>query len=217
MRFNTLNVQNKDLPKVLTLLPLHGVILMPRSELKLSISDFGNFLSITDALHSDNYMGLVQFRDDPNAPSDDVFRYGCAGRIWDIGESGDGQLVLVVRGVCRFEIVRELPPEGAKRAVEVSYDKYPTDIVHEADFSFDRQRLMRALKNYYQKLQFPPNWEELSEMSNERLITLLMMACPFDSRERQALLEMDRYVEQSQLVTSLIELDSFTRDSLSYH
>lgn len=214
--FKSLN--EGELPQVLILLPLKGGILIPRAELQFPVSNLENLSSISEAMKGDRYIGVVQLREDLNeAKPDPVFRCGCVGRIHDLQENDEGQLMFSVCGICRFEIKQELPAYKACRRVLVSYDKYETDIVHEADFTFDRDRLISALKIYCKKLRIKPNWKELDRTSNERLVTMLMMICPFDAHEKQALLETVGYAAQSKLVTSLIEMDTFAHDSLMYH
>jgi Lon protease-like protein len=51
-----------------------------------------------------------------------------------------------------------------------------------------------------------PNARSFREISNERLVTMLMMICPFDSKEKQALLETAAYTKQSELITFLMEM-----------
>ncbi|MDR1907594.1 MAG: LON peptidase substrate-binding domain-containing protein [Holosporales bacterium] len=217
MLFDSLGIENEQLPKVLTLLPLRGVILVPRSELRLPVTDFSHLSSITDAVQGDNYVGVVQFRGESDSPEDDVFRCGCVGRVFDVRGDEEGHLMYSIRGICRFEITHELPSEGLSRRASVSYDKYQADIVQEADFSCDRERLIHALKVYFERMKIGTNLDELMEMSNEKLITMLMTICPFDAHEKQALLEREHYAAQSTLITHLMELDSFMRDSMSYH
>jgi Lon protease-like protein len=113
----------------------------------------------------------------------------------------------------------ELPIENQSRRAIVSYDRYVNDIVCEADFSFDRDRLMIALRGYCKRRNINLDLKELASMSNERLITLLMMICPFDQNEKQALLETVGYVDQSTLITRLMEMNSVNNQvsSTLYH
>lgn len=207
----------KDLPTTLPLMPLKGGILVPRSELQLPISDLGHLSSVSSAIREHRYIGVVQSKDEGVEEEEKLplFHCGCVGQVIDIQENEEDKLILAIRGICRFEIERELPVEQNCRRAVVSYKKYEADIVHEADFSIDRYRLINALKAYCKKLKIKPNWKEISTISNERLITMLMMICPFDSNEKQALLETVSYIAQSQLITSIIEMESVSQNNLS--
>ncbi|GHS94563.1 ATP-dependent protease [Alphaproteobacteria bacterium] len=200
-----------SLPRVLPLIPLSRGILVPRSELHIPITDFAQLSSFIESIKGDSYVGVIQFRRE-NASEmmeDPLFGCGCTGRVLDIQENDENQLVFSLQGVCRFEIEQELPSEKNIRRALVSYEKFRADVVQEADFAFDRERLMFVLKPYFKKIHIHPDWQELSKTSNERLLTLLMMMCPFEASEKQALLETVGYEAQSKLVTSLVEMDAF--------
>jgi Lon protease-like protein len=214
MLFNRIPTETENLPSVITLLPLPGLILMPRSELKIPLGDLFSLSTIAEVVSGGELIiGIVQTR----GSGDGVFSCGCAGQVLDHYEGSDGRIAFTVQGVCRFEIIRQLPPNGHIRRAEVSYDKYQMDVVHEADFSFDRERLMNALGKYCRKLQIEPPFGELAEMSNEKLISMLMMVGPFDSHEKQALLETKQFSAQSRLLTLLIEQNFGVKDSVLYH
>lgn len=206
-----------DLPTTIPLMPLHCGILLPRAELQMPVTEVGNLSVISSALQSGRYIGVVQAR---GTSDGDLFHSGCVGQVLDVQDNDEEErLILAIRGICRFDIREELPIEQNCRKAVVTYEKYAADIVQEADFPLDRYRLITALKKYCEKLHITPNWKEISNISNERLITMLMMICPFHSEEKQTLLETASYTEQSRLITSMIEMDSFSSDSVSpsYH
>jgi Lon protease-like protein len=201
-----------SLPRILPLLLLSKGILVPRSELNIQIIDLGHFSVCIEAMKWDGYIGVVQLCESTaldGMGAEPIFRCGCMGRILDLQDRDNGQLVLVIQGICRFEIEQELALERQVRRALVSYDRFKADVVQEADFSMDRKRLMAALKQYFKKVRVQANWEELSKTSNEKLIATLMMLCPFESSEKQALLETVGYEAQSRLVMSLIEMEAF--------
>lgn len=232
----------ENFPTVLHLIPFQCGILVPRSELRIPLFELNALSSITLAVKDQKYIGVVQTRDanviqnpetdDLNIADDDnenytkitlknsliggLYKCGCLGEILNIQEDEQGKMIVSIGGICRFDIVKELPIENSCRRALVSYDKYEMDIVQEADFSFDRKRLMHALRAYCKKLGIKPNWAELNSTSNEKLITMLMMICPFNTIEKQSLLETIGYTQQSNLITSLIEIDSVNRQSSSH-
>ena len=57
-----------------------------------------------------------------------------------------------------------------------------------------------------------PNWDEINAASDERLITSLAMVCPFEPREKQALLESPTLADRCRMMTALIEM-AFLRGS----
>ncbi|MCX7338647.1 MAG: LON peptidase substrate-binding domain-containing protein [Alphaproteobacteria bacterium] len=203
----------KKLPRVLPLLPLHGAVLLPRAQLPIPIFEFDYLSMVAETVKENNIIGIVQpiLKDDSAHDGSydgtlPLFKSGCAGKIIDITEIDDNHLMVTLKGLCRFEIIQELDAEHGYRRAVVNYDRYNLDMVEEADFSFDRPRLLKALGRYFKILDITPNWLEIDKTSNEKLITALAMVCPFEAREKQALLETPTLTEQSRMITTMIEI-----------
>ena len=100
----------RDLPAVLPIFPLSGALLLPRGQMPLNIFEPRYLQMFEDALRGHRLIGMVQ----PNelrAPLHDepaVHAVGCAGRITQFAESGDGRLLITLTGVCRFRVSEEL-------------------------------------------------------------------------------------------------------------
>ncbi len=207
MKKNT-DTSIENLPTLLPLLPLHGAVLLPRAQLPIPIFEADYLTMVAESLKTHHIIGVVQpmLKDmniEDNIP---LFRSGCAGKIADINEIEDGRLLVTLNGLCRFDIVQELPVENGHRKATVCYDRYTQDLVEEVDFSFDRPRLLKALETYFKSVDITPNWQEIGQTSNEKLITALAMVCPLEAREKQALLETPTLKEQSQMFITLIEM-----------
>lgn len=201
----------ENLPEQVPILLVRGAVLMPRAKLPIPILDAQALNMVTDALHGHRMIGLVQpltSEFDKEDSKIELFNSGSLGYIIDISELEDSnRLFITLSGVSRFDIIEEVVNEEKKyRQALVSYDKYKGDLVEQADFNFDRPRLIKALKGYFGSLDVQPNWEEIEQTSNEKLITILAMACPFEVNERQALLESPTLKHQSELITFLIEM-----------
>ncbi|MDP3371759.1 MAG: LON peptidase substrate-binding domain-containing protein [Candidatus Paracaedibacteraceae bacterium] len=204
---NILSIDN--LPKILPLIPLYGAILMPRSTLPLPPLDDEYAAIIEQIPLKHRYIGVVQ----PilsNIPSDldasqYLFKTGCAGRIVDVIESDNGKQTIVLTGECRFDLIKEIDNDCPYRTAHVNYTPYSMDIIEEIDFKLDRPRLFQALKPYFKMLDMSPNWDEIQQISNEKLITALTMACPFQPNEKQAILEIPTLQEQSRLLQALLD------------
>lgn len=208
--------QSADLPSIVPLLPLGGVIVMPRTFVPIPIFDIAQVTMITSCIQEDEkYIGLVQpvstlYEGQVLAP---LFSTGCLGRIVEIGKSEENAFVVILGGISRFDIIEELPPERGCRQARVSYEAYAGDIVENADFSIDRDRLLRSLKSYLVSHDLQANWEEIESASNDQLLNVLSMACPFAVREKQALLESRNPQEQSRVITALMEMASLVSQS----
>jgi uncharacterized protein len=202
------------LPAILPIFPLTGVLLLPRGRLPLNIFE-PRYLAMTrDALAGERMIGMVQPNDpaanDRNPP---VYPTGCAGRITSFSETEDGRFLITLTGVSRFRIREELPLLEGYRRVVPDWDEFAGDLEAEAEPGFDRERLMRGLRTYFQRQQISADWDAVSSVSGERLITSVAMICPFDPSEKQALLEAPDLARRAQLLMAIVEMAALNQSS----
>ena len=91
----------------ISLFPLAGALLFPRAYLPLHIFEPRYRAMVKDALARDRRIGMVQPRGG-GGPKPALFEVGCLGRIADVEALDDGRFNLVLEGLTRFRIVREL-------------------------------------------------------------------------------------------------------------
>jgi len=201
----------------LPIFPLTGVLLLPRGRLPLNIFE-PRYLAMTrDALGGDRLIGMVQ-PSDPNQPASGnppVYATGCAGRITSFSETDDGRYLITLTGLCRFRIRDELPLSSGYRRVVPRWDEFANDLRNPRDPAFDRERLMRALRAYFDRHQIKAEWDAVSSVPGEQLITSIAMVCPFEPSEKQALLEAPNLDERAQLLTTIVEMAIMDRPSES--
>jgi len=194
--------------ETLPIFPLAGVLLLPRGRLPLNIFE-PRYLAMTrDALAGDRLIGMVQ-PSDPNQPmsgNPPVYPTGCAGRITSFSETEDGRFLITLTGLCRFRIREELPPVSGYRRVVPRWDEFAGDLRNLRDPGFDRERLMRGLRAYFDKHQIKAEWDAISSVPGERLVTSIAMVCPFEPSEKQALLEAPDLDERAKLLTAIVEM-----------
>ena len=197
-----------DLPQVIPIFPLPGVLLLPRGRLPLNIFE-PRYLEMTqDAMASHRMIGMIQPADPQaklNAP--EVYPVGCAGRITSFSETPDNRFLITLAGVCRFTIARELAPEGLLyRRVRADYSRFAGDLPDPAPLTVDRDRLLPALKSYFDRHGLTADWEAIERADDEALAICLAMACPFEPSEKQALLECSSERELVGMMQALFEM-----------
>jgi Lon protease-like protein len=194
--------------ETLPIFPLPGVLLLPRGQLPLNIFE-PRYLAMTrDALAGDRLIGMVQPSDprQPLAGSPPVYPTGCAGRITSFSETEDGRFLITLTGLCRFRIGEELPPASGYRRVVPQWDEFTRDLRSEREPGFDRERLIRGLRSYFDRHQIKAEWNAISSVPGERLITSIAMVCPFEPSEKQALLEAPDLEARARLLTAIVEM-----------
>jgi Lon protease-like protein len=195
------------LPVILPIFPLTGVLLLPRGRLPLNIFE-PRYLAMTrDALAGERLIGMVQ-PSDPGASGANppVYPTGCAGRITSFSETEDGRFLITLTGICRFRIHEELPLLQGYRRIVPEWQNFANDLGSEAEPGFDRERLLRGLRAFFQQHQISADWDAIGSVPGERLITSVAMICPFDPSEKQALLEAPDLDERARLLTAIVEM-----------
>ena len=197
-----------DLPRVIPIFPLPGVMLLPRGRLPLNIFE-PRYLQMTqDAMAEHRMIGMIQPAD-PKASLDrpEVYPVGCAGRITSFSETPDNRFLITLTGVCRFTVAREMEQDGLLyRRVRADYGRFAGDLPEPAPLTLDRSRLIPALRSYFDRHGLTADWDAIDGADDEALIICLAMACPFEPSEKQALLECRGESEQAAMMQALFEM-----------
>lgn len=202
----------EDLPERIPIFPLSGVLLLPRGRLPLNVFEPRYLAMIRDALAApQRLVGMIQPKDDhghgagviPGEP--DVCHVGCAGRIVSFAETGDGRYLIELKGVARFAVASEFMGDQLYRTAIADWSRYRGDLGEAPQF-IDRDKLIAALKPYFQHLGVNTDWRALEAMMDDRLVNTVAMLSPFAPQEKQALLEAADTKARAELLTGLIEM-----------
>jgi len=195
-----------ELPPVIPIFPLTGVLLLPRGRMPLNIFEPRYLAMVSDALAYPRLIGMVQPREGQGDTGDPpVYQTGCAGRITGFGELDDGRYEITLTGVARFSIAEELPLVKGYRPVRVDWSRFRGDLVA-AEGGVDRERLLAALKPYLKRHKVKTDWDAIAKTPDDRLVTSLSMVCPFAPSEKQGLLEAESLPARAHLLTALLEM-----------
>ena len=201
-----------DLPQVISVFPLDGALLLPRGALPLNIFEPRYLNLIDDVMSGDRMIGMVQTRaGGVHAPK--LAEVGCAGRITSYAETGDGRYLITLSGICRFKVGAELPVQTPYRQVRADFQPFGADLQPAPEASaFDRAALLDALKNYLERRGLDIDWRTAEDAPVESLVNSLSMALPFDTAEKQALLEAETPDRRRAALTALLRIDAAVDD-----
>jgi len=198
-----------DLPRSLPIFPLPGVLLLPGGRLPLNIFEPRYLALVRDALAGDRLIGMIQPRESAaDVGAAKVYGTGCAGRITAYSETPDGRNAITLTGVIRFACGDELPKIDGYRRVIADYSRFRGDLAKD-DSGIDRDRLVAALRPYFDATGIDVDWGSIKETNDEPLITSLAMICPFGGAEKQALLEAMTLRERVEALTTLMQLAAY--------
>jgi Lon protease-like protein len=200
-----------DLPREIAVFPLTGALLLPFGRLPLNIFEPRYLAMVQDSLGQGRMFGMIQPNAGeaagPNGPG--LFRIGCLGRVSSFSETDDGRFLITLTGVARFAIVEELPLRHGYRRVRVDYTGFEADLDATRRPVLDRQRLEESLRGYFRANRIDANWDAVRETPDAMLVTTLAMVCPFEPREKQALLEAPTLQDRADMLLALVEIGAY--------
>ncbi len=185
----------------LSIFPLGGAILYPRMQLPLHIFEPRYRALVSDAMARDQRIGMIQPRS-AGEPAP-LFDVGCIGRIGDIEALEDGRFNIVLEGEARFRVVRELDVTTSFRQVEA---KLMTDEEDDPGIlaSSERAALEYESRCFAETLGYGVDWDAVARLDDETFVNAIAQIAPFDDAAKQALLEVDRLNERSEMLMQLM-------------
>ncbi len=109
----------------------------------------------------------------------------------------------------RFRVREELEGRAGYRRCKVSYGAFKDDLDPPAAFEFDRKKFLERLQPYLEAHAMPVGIEVLKGLSDATLVTSVAMICPFDPREKQALLEAPTLAGRAAMLQALLQMGVF--------
>ena len=183
-----------NLPKIIPVFPLSNFIIFPKTTVPLNIFEPRYIDMINDSMKLNKLIGMIQPKkviDELTPPI--LHNIGCLGKITSFKETEDGRYVIELRGLIRFNIIKEIESNKKYREYEVNFKNFDNDLEEKKEqikFS-DLELIFKNLKSLFEKRGFIINWKELEKQSLDETINALAMASPFSLEEKQVLLEAE--------------------------
>ena len=181
-----------NFPKIIPVFPLSNFIIFPKTTVPLNIFEPRYIDMINDSMKSNKLVGMIQPKKSSNNQLIPILHnIGCLGKIINFTETDDGRYLVELKGVIRFEIVREIDTSKKYREFEIVFKNFYHDLNEEKEnLKFtDLELIFKDLKSLFEKRGFIINWKELEKQSLDETINALAMASPFSLEEKQFLLE----------------------------
>ena len=182
-----------DFPKIIPVFPLSNFIIFPKTSVPLNIFEPRYIDMIDESMKTNKFIGMIQPKNIKNSSTLDLYNVGCMGKIVSFKETQDRRYLIELKGIIRFEIVKEIHSDKKYRECEVNFKHFHEDTkenVEDLKFS-DLELIFKDLKSLFEKKGFIINWKALEKQSLEETINALAMASPFSLEEKQVLLEAE--------------------------
>jgi Lon protease-like protein len=201
----------EDLPKVISVFPLDGALLLPHASRPLNIFEPRYLNMIDDAMAAERIIGMVQTAQTASALGSlerpTLAPVGCAGRITAFSETGDGRYLITLTGVARFRLGEELPAFTPYRRARVDFSPFQDDLSPLSGPEDDRDALLEPLRVFLDRRGMRIDWQAVQSAAMQPLVNSLAMALPFDSAEQQALLEATTLAERRRTLITRLRID----------
>jgi hypothetical protein len=200
-----------ELPELIPVFPLAGALLLPRGQMPLNIFEPRYLAMIDDAFRDGHRLiGMIQpdvaHSQDNERPK--LFRVGCAGRITQLAETGDGRYVLELTGIARFKVVEELTVLTPYRQCKVDFFAFIDDFTaRKGENAVNREALLKVLTDFLEANKLKVDWEGVESAPNEALVNALAMMSPYGPAEKQAMLEAPDLKTRAEILVAVTEMD----------
>ena len=121
-------MKKEDLPNILPVFPLSNFIIFPRTTVPLNIFEPRYIQMIDKSMKSNRMIGMIQPKKTGELKKPDLHEVGCAGKITSFNETEDGRYLIVLVGIARFKITKELANKKLYRECEVNFGEFSNDI-----------------------------------------------------------------------------------------
>ncbi len=184
----------------LSIFPLPGALLFPGMHLPLHIFEPRYRAMVNDSLARDRRIAMIQPKGGGDKPP--LFEIGCVGRIADVEAMEDGRYNVVLEGLSRFRILRELEVTTLFRQVEAELIADPTDEVLSMGA---RAALELESRRFAETQGYAVDWEAVARLDDQNLVNGIAQIAPFDPAAKQALLEADTIADRAELIIQLMQ------------
>ena len=202
----------------LSIFPLAGALLLPRSYLPLHIFEPRYRALVSDALARDRRIAMIQPLPGQDKPGQDndrpaLFDIGCVGRIDHVEALEDGRFNVLLEGLTRFRLLRELDVTTPFRQIEADTVSFDDDLTAELVLpSAERAGIEQEARRFADRQGYAIDWQEVGRLDDQALVNGLAQAIPFDVAAKQALLEAESLEERADLLAELLRFSAAGED-----
>jgi Lon protease-like protein len=107
--------------------------------------------------------------------------------------------------MCRYRILSETEGQRGYRRMKVDFSEFKDDLL-DSDWRLDRETFLPVLRRYFEARGIGVEWKAIEAAPDHLLIASLGMMCPFDLKEKQALIEAPTVADMADLMRSLMDM-----------
>ena len=209
-----------DFPNKIPIFPLSNFIIFPNTTVPLNIFEPRYIQMIDDCMKGNRLIGIVQPKKTGDLKKPNLYEVGCAGKITSFNETEDGRYLIVINGICRYQIIDELENDKLYRECKINFENFINDLSenkNEVIKNSEVKSVFNDLKILFKKQGYLINWKDIEKQSLDKTINTLAMASPFSLEEKQMLLETNTLSERNKKLEKILKTyvtDNFENTTL---
>ncbi len=185
----------------ISIFPLTGAILFPGMQLPLHIFEPRYRDLIGDSLARDRMVGMIQPKGQGTNPP--LFEVGCLGRIGDVEAMEDGRYNIILEGLQRFTVIKEIDATTTFRQVQA--ELWEEDEAADALSIAERASLEIESRRFADAQGYAVDWAAVGQLDDYSLVNAIAQIAPFDYAAKQALLEARGLSDRADLIVQLMQ------------
>jgi len=201
-------MKKNNLPNNIPIFPLSNAFFFPNTILPLNIFENRYIELVSDCMKKDRMFGVVQPKNKLlNKP--EVYKVGCLGKIINFSETDDKRFVIRLNGVIRFRIKEELSDKKLYRQFNVDYSDFIHDLENKKKdiINIDKKNLLNKIKIFFEKINYSIEFNELSKLNFDQLVSAVCMISPFSVEEKQKLIETRKIEDKYEILNEIISFN----------
>ena len=201
-------MNKNNFPNMIPVFPLSNAIFFPGTILPLNIFEDRYIQLVNDCMRKNKMFGMIQPKKGKGI-SPEVYNIGCLGKIISLNETKDRRFIISLSGVIRFRIKKEVEKEKLYRSFEVDYSEFLSDTQEKKDEikNYDKKYLLNKVKIFFNKINYPIDFNELSKLNLDQLVSTVCMISPFSVEEKQKLIETIKINDKIKTLDKIISFN----------
>jgi len=201
-------MKKNNLPSEIPIFPLSNAFFFPKTILPLNIFEERYIELVNDCIKKDRMFGVVQPKTKLMGKPE-VYQVGCLGKIINFTENDDRRFIINLSGIIRFRIQKELNHEKSYRKLRVDYSDFFHDLENKENqmINIDKKNLLNKIKVFFEKIDYSIEFEELSQLNFDQLISTVCMIAPFSIEEKQKLIETRKIEDKYKILNEIISFN----------
>jgi uncharacterized protein len=191
---------------IVPIFPLPNAVLFPRTLLPLHIFEERYKEMVREALEGDGRIVVALLRERPSARQPEeppIHDIACLGRIHKFEKLDDGKYNILLLGIQRVRLVREVRRVPYRLAeVEELEDTTPDE---QSPDILNRRNHMAALFARYRELIDPKVREKVPQLDFETLVNMVALTLNFPGNIKQYLLETGDVATRSDILMPVLQ------------